>query len=76
MNYVVTAQRATAVNSVAVGNFTGVDDLNLIVVKNTRLEIFTVTPEGLKLFREVGINGRIALIRLFRPSGKIFSYIA
>lgn len=70
-NYVVTAQRATAVTAAAKGNFTGRDHLNLLVVKNTRLEIHVVTPEGLKLVKEIGIYGRIAVVKLFRPPGKL-----
>ena len=66
-NYVVTAQKPTAVNAAVVGNFTGAKDLNLIVAKNTRLEIHLVTPEGLRPLLDVGIYGRISVMRLFRP---------
>ena len=52
------------------GNFTDGDDLNLLIAKNTRLEIFTVTPEGLRPVKEISINGRIAVMRLFRPQVK------
>lgn len=50
------------------GNFTSETDLNLIIAKNSRLEIFLVTPEGLKAIKEVGIYGKIAVLKLFRPS--------
>jgi DNA damage-binding protein 1 len=50
------------------GNFTSESDLNLIVAKNSRLEIFLVTPEGLKPIKEVGIYGKIAVLKLFRPA--------
>lgn len=66
-NYVVTAQKPTAVNSAVTGNFTGPNDLNLILAKNTRLEIHVVTPEGLKPVLDVGLYGRIATMQLFRP---------
>ena len=66
-NYVVTAQKPTAVNTAVVGNFTGENDLNLIVAKNTRLEIHLVTPEGLRPLLDVGIYGKIACMHLFRP---------
>ena len=66
-NYVVTAQKPTAVNAAVVGNFTGANDLNLIVAKNTRLEIHLVTPEGLRPLLDVGIYGRISEMELFRP---------
>ena len=49
------------------GNFTSPDDLNLLIAKNTRLEIFTVAAEGLKPVKEISINGRIAVLKLFRP---------
>lgn len=58
-----------------VGNFTSERDLNLIVAKNSRLEIFTVTPEGLKPIKEVGIYGKIAVLKLFRPAVSGASYI-
>lgn len=50
------------------GNFTSPDDLNLIIAKNTRMEIYSVTPEGLRPVKEVGIYGRIAVMKLFRPA--------
>jgi len=53
------------------GNFTSGDDLNLLIAKNTRLEIFTVTPEGLRPVKEISIYGRIAVMKLFRPQVQI-----
>lgn len=55
------------------GNFTSETDLNLIVAKNSRLEIFLVTPEGLKPIKEVGIYGKIAVLKLFRPAVSIIT---
>lgn len=49
------------------GNFTSPNDLNLIVAKNTRLEIYLVTPEGLRPMKEVGLYGKVAVMKLFRP---------
>ncbi|XP_052801738.1 DNA damage-binding protein 1-like [Mya arenaria] len=69
-NYFVTAHKPTAVNACVTGNFTSSDDLNLIIAKNTRLEIDVVTPEGLRPIKEVGIYGRIAVLELFRPPGE------
>ncbi|PFX32002.1 DNA damage-binding protein 1 [Stylophora pistillata] len=66
-NYVVTAHKPTAVNAAVVGNFTAPDDLNLIIAKNTRLEIHVVTPEGLRPHLDIGIYGRISVMELFRP---------
>lgn len=51
-----------------IGNFTSDEHLNLIVAKNSRLEIYLVTPEGLRPIKEVAINGKIAVMKHFRPS--------
>jgi len=66
-NYLVTAQKPTAINLAVTGNFTGPHDLNLILAKNSRLEIHLVTAEGLKPILDVGLYGRIATMKLFRP---------
>ncbi|KAI2560265.1 DDB1 isoform 7, partial [Pan troglodytes] len=80
-NYVVTAQKPTAVNGCVTGHFTSAEDLNLLIAKNTRLEIYVVTAEGLRPVKEVGMYGKIAVMELFRPkalsssvsSSKLFS---
>ena len=41
------------------GNFTAPGDLNLIIGRNTRIEILSVSPEGLRSLREFSINGSI-----------------
>ncbi|KAG8438196.1 hypothetical protein GDO86_008764 [Hymenochirus boettgeri] len=69
-NYVVTAQKPTAVNACVTGHFTSEDDLNLLIAKNTRLEIYVVTAEGLRPVKEVGMYGKIAVMELFRPKGE------
>ncbi|XP_019955080.1 DNA damage-binding protein 1 [Paralichthys olivaceus] len=69
-NYVVTAQKPTAVNACITGHFTSAEDLNLLIAKNTRLEIYVVTPEGLRPVKEVGMYGKIAVMELFRPKGE------
>uniref|UniRef100_A0A8C9ZDP2 Damage-specific DNA binding protein 1 n=1 Tax=Sander lucioperca TaxID=283035 RepID=A0A8C9ZDP2_SANLU len=66
-NYVVTAQKPTAVNACITGHFTSAEDLNLLIAKNTRLEIYVVTAEGLRPVKEVGMYGKIAVMELFRP---------
>lgn len=66
-HYVVTAQKPTAVSACITGNFTSPFDLNLLVAKTTRLEMYLVTPEGLKPMKEVGLYGRVAKMKLFRP---------
>lgn len=52
---------------VFLGNFTSPTDLNLLVAKNSRIEIYVVTAEGLRPIKEVGIYGKIAVMKLFRP---------
>ncbi|XP_012275586.1 DNA damage-binding protein 1 [Orussus abietinus] len=66
-HYVVTAHKPTAVNACVTGNFTSPTDLNLILAKNRRLEIYLVTPEGLRPLKEVGIYGKITVVKFFRP---------
>ncbi|XP_037044734.1 DNA damage-binding protein 1 [Bradysia coprophila] len=69
-HYIITAQKPTAVTACVTGNFTSSTDLNLIIAKNSRLEIYLVTPEGLRSLKEIGINGKIAVMKHFRPNGE------
>ncbi|XP_041969289.1 DNA damage-binding protein 1 [Aricia agestis] len=66
-HYVVTAQKPTAVTACITGNFTSPTDLNLLVAKVSRLEMYLVTPEGLRPMKEIGLYGRVAKMKLFRP---------
>ncbi|XP_069681912.1 DNA damage-binding protein 1 isoform X1 [Periplaneta americana] len=66
-HYVVTAHKPTAVTACVTGNFTSPSDLNLILAKNTRLEIYLVTPEGLRPIKEVGLYGKVSVMKFFRP---------
>uniref|UniRef100_A0A2P2I8S4 DNA damage-binding protein 1 n=1 Tax=Hirondellea gigas TaxID=1518452 RepID=A0A2P2I8S4_9CRUS len=66
-NYVVSAHKATAVQACATGHLTSREDLNLVVARNNLLELHVVTPEGLKLLKEINIYGRIACMNLFTP---------
>lgn len=68
-NYVVTAHKASGVTTCLTGNFTASDDLNLLVAKSNRLEIFLVTSEGLRPIKELNIYGRIMTMKLVRPPG-------
>jgi DNA damage-binding protein 1 len=56
------------------GNFTSAKDLNLILAKNNRLEIYLVTPEGLRPLKEVGLYGKVAVMKFFRHAVKILQY--
>lgn len=66
-HYYATAQKATAVTACASGNFSCPEHLNLLLAKNTRIEIFLVGPEGLRLMKELNIHGKIVVMKLFRP---------
>nr|CAD7595538.1 unnamed protein product [Timema genevievae] len=48
------------------GNFTSPSDLNLILAKNSRIEIHLVTPEGLRPLKEVGLYGKVSVMKFFR----------
>ncbi|XP_057415588.1 DNA damage-binding protein 1a [Lotus japonicus] len=74
-NYVVTAHKPTNVTHSCVGNFTGPQDLNLIVAKCTRIEIHLLSPQGLQPMLDVPIYGRIATLELFRPHGETQDYL-
>ena len=66
-NYLVTAYKPTAVTNSLTGSFSGPSDLNLVQSKGNNLVVNLATPEGLKPLVDVTINGRIAIMQLFRP---------
>ncbi|KAJ3033812.1 DNA damage-binding protein 1, partial [Rhizophlyctis rosea] len=76
MFYVATARRPDSVVQCVKGNFTGPDDLNLIVCKATHLEIYVVVDDpanpDAKTIRPVMdhvlIYGRIAAVELYKPA--------
>lgn len=61
---------------VSTGHFTSAEDLNLLIAKNTRLEIYVVTAEGLRPVKEVGMYGKIAVMELFRPKVGIVKLVS
>lgn len=70
-NYIVSAQKPTVIAHAVVGNLTGPGDLNLALSKINRVELYLITPDGLKLLREIPIYGRIAVIKLFRAKDEV-----
>ncbi|VDN97031.1 unnamed protein product [Rodentolepis nana] len=64
--YHTSAQRSTAVNIALTGNFTSPDGLNLILIKNSYIEIYDITSEGLRVVRDIPLNGTILTALLFR----------
>ena len=68
-NYLVTFHHSTAVDACDTGNFTSSSDLNLVIARNTKIEIMSVAPEGLRSIRQFNINGSVEVMKLFRPAG-------
>ena len=64
--YVATAQKPTGVTHAVVGSFTGPNDVNLVLAKTNRLEVHTVTGDGLSPVVSEGVFGRIATLALIR----------
>lgn len=58
------AHKPTVVTHSAVGRFTSNEEMDLIVAKCTRLEVYRLSPSGLKPMLDVPIYGRIATMRL------------
>ncbi|KAF7723645.1 DNA damage-binding protein 1a [Apophysomyces ossiformis] len=69
--YVVTAQKPTATQFAVKGNFTAVGETNLVLGKGTRIEIYTLTPDGLKPTMEFSIYGTIADLKLYKAQGRV-----
>jgi hypothetical protein len=65
-SYIATAQKSTGVTHALVGSFTAPGELNLILGKTTRLEVHTVTPDGLQPVFSDALYGRIATMKLVR----------
>lgn len=57
-------------NGCVIGYFILVEDLNLLIVKNMRLEIYVVIVEGFWFVKEVGMYGKIVVMEFFRFKGE------
>ena len=67
-NIVTTAFKASAVSGCLAANFTAPNQLNLLVAKNSRIEVMLVSPDqGLQPMLDVPLFGRIVTLRKFRP---------
>ena len=80
-NYVVTAHKPTAVSHAITCSFSCPDPASgeaatssaseprrdLVLAKGSRLELHTLTPDGLKPFVDVTLYGRISALAPFRP---------
>ncbi|KAG0183044.1 DNA damage-binding protein 1a [Apophysomyces sp. BC1034] len=69
--YVVTAQKSTATQFAVKGSFTAVGEMNLVLGKGTRIEIYTLTPDGLKPTIEFSIYGTIADLKLYKTQDRV-----
>ncbi|KAI9484077.1 MAG: mono-functional DNA-alkylating methyl methanesulfonate N-term-domain-containing protein [Benjaminiella poitrasii] len=68
--YVVTAQKPTAVQFAVKGSFTSPYETNLILGKGSRIEVYAITPNGLKSTIDFSIHGTIIALRLYIPQGR------
>ncbi|KNC54611.1 DNA damage-binding protein 1 [Thecamonas trahens ATCC 50062] len=68
-NYVVTAQKPTAVTDALVASFSSASERNLIVCKTTLVEVYTLAPAGLVPLLELPLYGKVVCMRTFRPMG-------
>ncbi|KRZ02533.1 DNA damage-binding protein 1 [Trichinella zimbabwensis] len=69
-NYIVTAKAATAVTNSLHGSFTAPGSSDLIVFKNSRFEVHSLSPDGLQYVTEGKMFGRIGAAKLFTPKGE------
>lgn len=65
-NYVVTAHKPTAVTHSLAGHFTSPDAFNVLIARGSRLEIHSVSAEGLKPVLDVPLYGHINYMQLFK----------
>lgn len=57
------------------GNFTAPDESNLILNRLSRLDVLNITPDGLRLVKELPILGRVNILQSFRPENSQKDYI-
>ena len=69
-NYNVTAHKPTAVSHSLAGHFTSADTFNVLLGKGNRIEIHSVSPEGLKPVLDVPMYGQLSYMELFRTKVK------
>lgn len=67
-SYVVTSQKATAVNYAVVCNFTSAEEKNLILAKGNYLHIYVVRNGNLELALEAPLFGKIKCLEYYRAS--------
>ncbi len=70
--YYATSQKSTAVTHSVVGQITAPNELNLVLGKTSRIEIYRITNEGLSPLCDIGINGRIGTMNIIRIAVSIY----
>ncbi|KAI8386817.1 mono-functional DNA-alkylating methyl methanesulfonate N-term-domain-containing protein [Blakeslea trispora] len=68
--YVVTAQKPTSTQLSVKGSFISPYETNLILGKGTRIEVYTLTPDGLKPTIEFSVYGTIIALKLYKSKEK------
>lgn len=74
-NYIVSAQKPTVITHALTGNFFDKKQLQLVLARINRLEVLSITAEGLKSFSEIPVFGRIALIKVFRAKNDVSFFL-
>ncbi|CAD5126044.1 DgyrCDS14217 [Dimorphilus gyrociliatus] len=67
--YMVLAKPPSLVSVATTGHFTAKNGINLVIAKNSIVEIFELTPEGLKLRKEFKVFGSVAAMKMMLPPG-------
>jgi DNA damage-binding protein 1 len=65
--YVVSSQKSTAVHHAVTCNFISPEEINLIVVKNNKIEVFSLLSESLNLKIKTSLYGKITSLHAYRP---------
>lgn len=68
MAYVVSAHKASSVKHAVKSYFLDPEKPCLVIVKSNRIEIYTLSAQGLKQAHEFTINGKISTILSYRPT--------
>ncbi|QSL66714.1 hypothetical protein MERGE_001098 [Pneumocystis wakefieldiae] len=68
MAYVVSAHKASSIKYAVKSYFLSPEKPSLVVAKSNRIEIYTLSSQGLKQAYEFTINGKISAILSYRPA--------
>lgn len=71
ISYCVSSKKASVVVDSVVGNFTGHENVNLIVARGNTIEVQLVSPEGLKNVCQIPIYGQVLSLALVKAKRDI-----